>query len=410
MQVLVRDNNVDQALKALKKKMQREGLFREMKLRGHYEKPSEKRAREKAEAVRRARKLARKKLQREGLLPMKPKTDARGGPGGPGAGGRSGGGGGWIWRRPARAALRRTDNNRIKKARAPNARAFVLASRRQFDWLKFDWPKFRARLFGVSARKNDFVVDNTWSAIDDMLDGGGLRLQVETVALDRDIRRRRRTVGIGLIGRPISRGSRCRPLGANRMAAIRRRDDHRRWQRRWRSGCDRARAAAPGRPQLEPALPPGCVGGCLNGNTSALVSRGRSPPAHERAVRPASRPRIDRRPAQPLDRGAGQFDGVLLFVDLRRLGAALASSFALHISGFNVGGLGVRTWHRRTWHRALSSTVPVVSVAALRLAGRRSRDDGGLRRLRPRIDVVRDDVGADDGGDQRRQHFQHEFG
>ena len=67
MQVLVRDNNVDQALKALKKKMQREGIFREMKLRGHYEKPSEKRAREKAEAVRRARKLARKKLQREGL-------------------------------------------------------------------------------------------------------------------------------------------------------------------------------------------------------------------------------------------------------------------------------------------------------------------------------------------------------
>src|ERR1700760_1808882 len=86
VQVLVRDNNVDQALKALKKKMQREGIFREMKLRGHYEKPSEKKAREKAEAVRRARKLARKKLQREALLPMKPKTDARG-PGGPGAGG-----------------------------------------------------------------------------------------------------------------------------------------------------------------------------------------------------------------------------------------------------------------------------------------------------------------------------------
>jgi small subunit ribosomal protein S21 len=73
VQVLVRDNNVDQALKALKKKMQREGIFREMKLRGHYEKPSEKRAREKAEALRRARKLARKKLQREGLLPMKAK-------------------------------------------------------------------------------------------------------------------------------------------------------------------------------------------------------------------------------------------------------------------------------------------------------------------------------------------------
>ncbi|GIR68634.1 MAG: 30S ribosomal protein S21 [Pseudomonadota bacterium] len=66
MQVTVRDNNVDQALKALKKKMQREGIFREMKLRNHYEKPSEKRAREKAEAIRRGRKLARKKLLRDG--------------------------------------------------------------------------------------------------------------------------------------------------------------------------------------------------------------------------------------------------------------------------------------------------------------------------------------------------------
>ena len=73
LQVLVRDNNIDQALKALKKKLQREGVFREMKLRDHYEKPCEKRARESAEAVRRARKLARKKMQREGLLPMKPR-------------------------------------------------------------------------------------------------------------------------------------------------------------------------------------------------------------------------------------------------------------------------------------------------------------------------------------------------
>ena len=63
--VLVRDNNVDQALKALKKKMQREGLFREMKMRRHYEKPSERRARQKAEAIRRARKLARKRAMRE---------------------------------------------------------------------------------------------------------------------------------------------------------------------------------------------------------------------------------------------------------------------------------------------------------------------------------------------------------
>jgi len=75
VQIFVRDNNVDQALKALKKKMQREGTFREMKRHLHYEKPSEKRARQKAEAVRRARKLARKRMQREGLLPPpKPKV------------------------------------------------------------------------------------------------------------------------------------------------------------------------------------------------------------------------------------------------------------------------------------------------------------------------------------------------
>lgn len=66
IQVIVRDNNVDQALRALKKKMQREGIFREMKLRRNYEKPSEKKARERAEAVRRARKLARKRAEREG--------------------------------------------------------------------------------------------------------------------------------------------------------------------------------------------------------------------------------------------------------------------------------------------------------------------------------------------------------
>jgi small subunit ribosomal protein S21 len=93
--VQVRDNNVDQALKALKKKMQREGIFREMKLRNYYEKPSEKRVREQAEAVRRARKLARKRAQREGLLPGKAaaKPGAKpGGPGRPGGASRPGGG------------------------------------------------------------------------------------------------------------------------------------------------------------------------------------------------------------------------------------------------------------------------------------------------------------------------------
>ena len=66
MQIMVRDNNVDQALRALKKKLQREGVYREMKLRRHFEKPSEKRAREKAAAVRRARKMERKQQERDG--------------------------------------------------------------------------------------------------------------------------------------------------------------------------------------------------------------------------------------------------------------------------------------------------------------------------------------------------------
>lgn len=68
MQVLVRDNNVDQALRVLKKKMQREGVFREMKQRKAYEKPSERKVREKSEAIRRNRKAARKQAIREGLI------------------------------------------------------------------------------------------------------------------------------------------------------------------------------------------------------------------------------------------------------------------------------------------------------------------------------------------------------
>ena len=67
MQIMVRDNNVDQALRALKKKLQREGVYREMKLRRHFEKPSEKRLREQTEAVRRFRNLQRKKNFRDGF-------------------------------------------------------------------------------------------------------------------------------------------------------------------------------------------------------------------------------------------------------------------------------------------------------------------------------------------------------
>lgn len=84
LQVLVRDNNVDQALRVLKKKMQREGVFREMKQRKAYEKPSERKVREKAEAVRRSRKMARKQAIREGLIAA-PKPKPRiGGPRRPG--------------------------------------------------------------------------------------------------------------------------------------------------------------------------------------------------------------------------------------------------------------------------------------------------------------------------------------
>ena len=66
MFVAVRDNNVDQALRVLKKKMQREGLFREMKNRRAFEKPSERRARETAVSTLSVRKLMRKRLEREG--------------------------------------------------------------------------------------------------------------------------------------------------------------------------------------------------------------------------------------------------------------------------------------------------------------------------------------------------------
>jgi small subunit ribosomal protein S21 len=68
VQVFVRDNNVEQALRILKRKMQREGVFREMRRRRFYEKPSDKATREKAEAKRRSRKLARKQAIRDGLI------------------------------------------------------------------------------------------------------------------------------------------------------------------------------------------------------------------------------------------------------------------------------------------------------------------------------------------------------
>ena len=80
MQVFVRDNNVEQALRILKKKMQREGVFREMRRRRFYEKPSVRATREKAEAARRLRKLARKQAIRDGLIAApvkKPRVSGR---------------------------------------------------------------------------------------------------------------------------------------------------------------------------------------------------------------------------------------------------------------------------------------------------------------------------------------------
>ena len=68
MQVSVPENNVDQALRVLKKKLQREGVIREMKLKQHFEKLSKKQAREKAEVIRSARKLARKKAERKYII------------------------------------------------------------------------------------------------------------------------------------------------------------------------------------------------------------------------------------------------------------------------------------------------------------------------------------------------------
>jgi len=67
MHVEVRAGDIDRALRALKKKLQREGVFKEMRLRRSYEKPSQRRVREAAEAVRRARKMERKRLEREGF-------------------------------------------------------------------------------------------------------------------------------------------------------------------------------------------------------------------------------------------------------------------------------------------------------------------------------------------------------
>jgi len=60
VQVSIRGGNLEQAMRALNKKLQREGVFKEMKRIRSYEKPSKKRLRLKSESVRRIRKLGRR--------------------------------------------------------------------------------------------------------------------------------------------------------------------------------------------------------------------------------------------------------------------------------------------------------------------------------------------------------------
>jgi len=68
IEIIVGQNNLEKAMRVLKRKLIREGVFKELKSRRFYEKPSEKKAREQAAAVRRARKLERKRLERDGLV------------------------------------------------------------------------------------------------------------------------------------------------------------------------------------------------------------------------------------------------------------------------------------------------------------------------------------------------------
>jgi small subunit ribosomal protein S21 len=84
VQVFVRDNNVDQALRILKRKMQREGVFREIRRKRFYEKPSDRATRERAESIRRRRKLARKQAIRDGLIAAPVRKGAVGRNGRPG--------------------------------------------------------------------------------------------------------------------------------------------------------------------------------------------------------------------------------------------------------------------------------------------------------------------------------------
>jgi|TARA_B100001964_G_scaffold169994_1_gene186978 small subunit ribosomal protein S21 len=61
IKIEVKDNNIEQALRILKRKLQKEGYFKVMKIKSTYEKPSEKKKRLKKENIKRAKKIQKMK-------------------------------------------------------------------------------------------------------------------------------------------------------------------------------------------------------------------------------------------------------------------------------------------------------------------------------------------------------------
>ena len=66
MEVVVKNGNVERAMRTLKKKLQKEGLLKELKQRQFFEKPSAKRKRKKAEGIKRYQRALKKKQERLG--------------------------------------------------------------------------------------------------------------------------------------------------------------------------------------------------------------------------------------------------------------------------------------------------------------------------------------------------------
>ena len=66
MQVVVKNGNIERAMRTLKKKLQKEGLLKELKQKQYFEKPSAKRKRKKAEGIKRYQRNLKKKMERIG--------------------------------------------------------------------------------------------------------------------------------------------------------------------------------------------------------------------------------------------------------------------------------------------------------------------------------------------------------